>query len=446
MNKTWRRFWGHRIRTDVCRGIVLTVGLLAAFDAPLFAAGSGANGRLPSTVIYEVSLHLAAIFTAICVFCLGACLGSFLNVVIYRLPAGLGLILPASRCPHCETELSARDNIPIVAWLLLGGRCRYCQAPISPRYLLVELTVGLLFVGLLLLHIKFGARTLPFQPDTALYGEPYDIVVSQGRWDLFGMFLWHGCFLTVLLATSLIACDGHAPPRSLIWFGLITAAVVSLVWPELRPVHVTVPLPNALQHYWGISWRPPGLHGSSEQITGIGIAGLVDTVAGVTSGMVTGWLAARVLSGSHASVPASIATGTGMLLTGVWCGWQMTWPLLTMILVATAVARGARRNQLISLAPLLLFCCALVCVTCWNLVCNGIWMIRYDGWRWTPWAAPADWGVTIAVIAGAALLLSRRSAIPEAELEAGAAGAERTASVTAADDNSPGFAESVDQP
>jgi leader peptidase (prepilin peptidase)/N-methyltransferase len=70
--------------------------------------------------------------------------GSFLNVVIARVPAGESVVSPRSRCPKCETEISARDNIPVVSWLLLRGRCRSCQEPISVRYPLVELAnVGL---------------------------------------------------------------------------------------------------------------------------------------------------------------------------------------------------------------------------------------------------------------------------------------------------------------
>jgi leader peptidase (prepilin peptidase) / N-methyltransferase len=75
---------------------------------------------------------------------LGAVLGSFLNVVAYRLPRGESLSRPRSRCPHCETPIRPYDNIPVLSWLLLRGRCRSCRAPISPRYPLVEAATGLL--------------------------------------------------------------------------------------------------------------------------------------------------------------------------------------------------------------------------------------------------------------------------------------------------------------
>ena len=76
----------------------------------------------------------------------GACIGSFLNVVIYRVPLGQSIVSPPSRCPKCGNRLPWHDNLPIVGWLLLGGRCRQCKNPISIQYPLVELITALLFV------------------------------------------------------------------------------------------------------------------------------------------------------------------------------------------------------------------------------------------------------------------------------------------------------------
>lgn len=81
---------------------------------------------------------------------LGAAIGSFLNVVIHRLPAGESVISPGSRCPGCGHGVRSRDNVPIVSWLLLRGRCRDCGEPISARYPLVEALTGALFVGVVL--------------------------------------------------------------------------------------------------------------------------------------------------------------------------------------------------------------------------------------------------------------------------------------------------------
>jgi len=80
-------------------------------------------------------------------FLYGLALGSFLNVCIYRLPRGMSVVRPGSACPACRAPIAWYDNLPVVSWLLLRGRCRACQERISPRYLLVELLTGLLFLG-----------------------------------------------------------------------------------------------------------------------------------------------------------------------------------------------------------------------------------------------------------------------------------------------------------
>ncbi len=87
-------------------------------------------------------------FTA-AAFVFGLVFGSFLNVCIYRMPRGLSVVAPRSACPHCKKPIAAYDNIPVVSWLILGGRCRHCKTPISPRYLGVELLTGILFAACL---------------------------------------------------------------------------------------------------------------------------------------------------------------------------------------------------------------------------------------------------------------------------------------------------------
>lgn len=77
---------------------------------------------------------------------LGLAIGSFLNVVIHRLPLGQSLVAPPSTCPSCRTRLRWIDNIPVLSWVLLGGKCHHCRAPISVQYPLVELVTGVLFV------------------------------------------------------------------------------------------------------------------------------------------------------------------------------------------------------------------------------------------------------------------------------------------------------------
>ncbi len=87
------------------------------------------------------------------IFIFGSCIGSFLNVCIYRLPNSKSIVYPPSACPGCDTPIRSYDNIPILSFLLLRGKCRTCQAVISIRYPLVELMVGLFAVCA---YLKFG--------------------------------------------------------------------------------------------------------------------------------------------------------------------------------------------------------------------------------------------------------------------------------------------------
>ncbi len=81
------------------------------------------------------------------IFFLGLAFGSFLNVCIYRLPLGLSVVTPRSACPKCKQGIALYDNLPVLSWLILRGRCRHCKARISPRYLIIELLTGALFLA-----------------------------------------------------------------------------------------------------------------------------------------------------------------------------------------------------------------------------------------------------------------------------------------------------------
>jgi leader peptidase (prepilin peptidase)/N-methyltransferase len=94
---------------------------------------------------------------AVAVFAYGLCFGSFLNVCVYRLPRGKSVVAPRSACPHCGDMIPLYHNLPVISWLVLRGKCRACKQPISPRYLVIELLTGLLFLGC---YAHFGL-TLP---------------------------------------------------------------------------------------------------------------------------------------------------------------------------------------------------------------------------------------------------------------------------------------------
>lgn len=355
-------------------------------------------------LLHVVGMYLNVVMMCVWVFILGSCIGSFLNVVIYRMPAGMALSHPGSRCPKCETELSARDNIPILGWLILRGRCRYCQVSISSRYPLIETLVGLLFLLVVLVETNTGAANLPLRPPTAFYGGVIDAIFLQGHWHLLGYFLAHVYYLTLVLAVCMIGFDGHTPPRQLILPGVVIPCVIGILWPELRPVSAIVPVPESLLHQYSIQWTlPQWLDGDTLQV-GMTLQGLVAGLAGVFSGLLTGWLASQA-AGRGTALAATLA-GVFMLC-GAFCGWQMTWPLLGVVLVCTAVLKLSGQAALQSGLPLLLFGTCTAFLALWSRLLNGTLLIGYDGWSWSGFSSSTDWAVTTGVLAGSSLLLSR---------------------------------------
>ena len=100
------------------------------------------------------------LLTALAVFIFGTMIGSFLNVVIYRIPKGESIVFPASKCQSCQTPLKWYHNIPIISWLFLRGKCAFCGEPIAKQYPIVELVTGLIFTAL---YFKLGlVWYLPF--------------------------------------------------------------------------------------------------------------------------------------------------------------------------------------------------------------------------------------------------------------------------------------------
>jgi leader peptidase (prepilin peptidase)/N-methyltransferase len=168
------------------------------------------------------------------IFVFGCCVGSFLNVVIYRLPRDESLIKPPSACPACGRGIRFYDNIPLVSWLLLGAKCRYCKAPISPRYFVIELLTGLVFVGLFFLF---------FRTDLRAGVGPF----PAGGWFIY---LTSIILLAALIAASAIDLKLWVIPLSICWFvtaaGLIGSVVgVYIIDPAVIRSYALLPSASA---------------------------------------------------------------------------------------------------------------------------------------------------------------------------------------------------------
>jgi leader peptidase (prepilin peptidase)/N-methyltransferase len=159
-------------------------------------------------------------------FLFGLVVGSFLNVVIHRLPLGESVVSPRSRCPRCGTPISPADNVPVLSWLLLRGRCRSCAEPIAVRYPLVELANGLLWAALAL---RFG------------FGLP--------------LFVW-AVFCSALLVITLIDLDHTIIPDAITLPGMVIGLGVSFGMPSRQSA-----LAELLHHALRLD-RLPGALGS----------------------------------------------------------------------------------------------------------------------------------------------------------------------------------------
>lgn len=144
-------------------------------------------------------------------FAFGCCIGSFLNVVIYRLPREKSLVFPPSSCPGCGKKIQPYDNIPLISWLFLGGKCRYCKKPISPRYFIIELLTGLIFAGLFILYFQHRL----------IFGLPG---LAEGGWFVY---LLHIILLAAFIAASAIDLELWIIPLSICWFVTAVGLIAS---------------------------------------------------------------------------------------------------------------------------------------------------------------------------------------------------------------------------
>ena len=146
--------------------------------------------------------------TIAAIFLFGLVIGSFLNVCITRIPEGASIVFPHSRCPHCSSRIRAYDNVPVVSWLLLGGKCRNCHAAISPMYPAVELATALLFVAC---YMCFGL-SLAALKWAFFSGILVVLVVTDFRDRILpDVVNWFGVGLGLVFAAYVPPVDGLAP-------------------------------------------------------------------------------------------------------------------------------------------------------------------------------------------------------------------------------------------
>lgn len=170
-----------------------------------------------------VVTQLPAAFLASVALAFGCLIGSFLNVVIYRLPREESVVWPGSHCPHCSTSLHWWENIPLLSWLALKGKCRTCKEPISWRYPVVELTTGLLWMALILREgptPRFFAEALLVSALVAIFWIDIDtmLILDVMTWPGIALGLVFGWLIAGAWLPHLAAAvGGYASFRFIEW-------------------------------------------------------------------------------------------------------------------------------------------------------------------------------------------------------------------------------------
>lgn len=210
----------------------------------------------------------------------GLAIGSFLNVVVYRVPVGNSIVSPPSACPGCGSPVRPRDNVPVVSWLLLRGRCRSCRAPISARYPLIEALTAVLF---LLVAARLGVT-----------------------WSLIPELV----FTAGLIALAAVDLERFLLPRAIVYpvsilvlAGIVGAAAADGRWSRFGIAVLCGAVAFGL--FFAINFVKPAWMGFGD----VRLAGLI--------GLALGWLGPwYVVIGFMAANVAGALLGVGLMLSG----------------------------------------------------------------------------------------------------------------------------------
>jgi leader peptidase (prepilin peptidase) / N-methyltransferase len=242
---------------------------------------------------------------------LGLFVGSFANVVIYRVPAGRSIVKPPSACPACGAQVRPWDNIPVVSWALLRGKCRDCKALISARYPMVEALVGLVFAGV---GLRFGVSWTGVGEAVLAGG-----LIALGLIDLDHMILPKKVVYTTLTAVAAVFVAGAASGDR--WHALLIATVSGLVpWAVFFAINFVSPkalgfgdVRLALLIGFGLGWL-----GAGYAFLGFIVASFLGSVVGVV-------LMAAGRAGRKTLVPFGTFLASGALLAALAGSPVVSW-------------------------------------------------------------------------------------------------------------------------
>ena len=322
-----------------------------------FAAISPKRAGVPRDLQLALIARALDATLAVWFFAVGASIGSFLNVVAYRLPLGRTLG-GHSACPFCCTTISPLDNIPVFAWICLRGRCRTCHLPISIQYPLVELAVGLIFLCVYFIEFSVGGSNLP---DSTIAPTGIGLMWTAVTQTLAVRVLLLALALSGLAAAALIVVRNARPPLALFaWVVTVIAAgelllpatVVVAWWP--RPPawsQVYGFVPSLLKLVLGLAAgcltaaiTQPFLRRRSDRLAWYGVCACLGTLLGwqavpgaiclVLLVSLIGWAVVRAVWRSLPREDAAegLAGGTGWFACPVWLADPVVWAWLGLLI------------------------------------------------------------------------------------------------------------------
>ncbi len=338
-----------------------------------------------------IAMNLPVILWTCWAFIAGTAVGSLLNVCVARLPLEKSILWPGSRCSSCLQPIRWYDNVPLLSYWLLRGRCRTCRASFSVRYFVLELFTGLAFAGLFLVEIVWNVHDISF-----VRRAHFDIVAGRVPWQCWCFWLYHCLLISFLIACAGCDLDRREIPLSLTFTGLIVGLIGSFLFPWPWPMSVAepgvVPQPNPANLPWWLldpkdavrpalypwpvwgplpDWMPLGSH----------LSGLAAGLAG----MLVGTFMLRGVRTLFSKGLGREALGLGdadlMMMAGSFLGWQ---PIVVaffvgamVTLVFAIVQMIVTRDNALPFGPGLAVGCVLT-MLCWRWIAPAVQPIMFN--------------------------------------------------------------------
>jgi leader peptidase (prepilin peptidase)/N-methyltransferase len=332
---------------------------------------------------------MAVTLVFLVVFAIGASVGSFLNVCAYRIPYERSFLWPGSRCGSCYQPVRFYDNLPLLSYWILRGRCRSCGARFSVRYFLIELFTGAAFVGLYYLEIYRNVLGIRFLDTPQIRWEVTHGVPSLTVW---AVFLFHATLMSFLIAASLCDIDHLEIPLGITVAGTIVGLIGSAFFPWPFPngngsVPDPVPAfpimiganpqaPSPGLYAWPVWFPfPKGFPEGSWQL------GLLTGLAGAFAGNVVLRMVRFLFSLGRGIEGLGIGDSDLMMMAGSFVGWQVilvafavgVFPALAFGIVQV-VTRG---KQAMPFGPSLAIG-VMVALLCWSQIAPRAWLLLSD--------------------------------------------------------------------